>query len=275
MAKDKSTKTEPKKAEVKAEVKNVQKIEDIRNKIQATPPPAEFLEQKLDTASVIAQSRNLFETRAASTTLITDEQVEAVDDIISLVEDGATWDESEELRISFSKCANSFPKGPVLTSALQLICGKIVEYSPKEVPIFKIGSKIGTRFIYQDDLGFIKATGRAPITAADAAADPNLKPDPVGQKTFLSHCGKCDLDFWAPEPGHQLHCPACSANLKKKTKKSSTKISSTEDAVETLKKRLDSYTKMADDAKDGPAKDIMLEKVKDIKDKINKLTKAA
>jgi hypothetical protein len=276
--KDKGKSEVDAKAEVKVDKAEVQEtttsVKDILDKISALPPAgSSYLDSKIDKNTAVAECRALIG-RATVTNMTTQDNVDAVREVLDLIDEDSSWDESEDLRKAFARCTNSFPKGPILMSSIQLICGKIIEFDPADVPIFKTGAKVGSRFIYQDSAGFIRTVGRAPIEAADAMADNRLKVDPVGQKTFLSHCPRCEVDFWSPEPSHQIHCPQCSSNLKKRAS-GAVKVATKQDALLTLRKRLDSYTNLLPTLKDGQSHKVVSKKIEDIKTQIKSLEEAA
>jgi hypothetical protein len=254
--------------ETKVEEKKINKDHDNRALSSAVPPTKYApVVQKLNSEVVVVEARDLFGKRAHVSNLTTETNVSAVGRIIDLVEGGADWKHSAELREAFKHVTNSFSKGPVLTTDLQLLAGKIVEYKVAEVPIFKIGSKVGSRFIYQNDEGFIKTVGRLPITKAEATE--GEEPDSQGQKTFVSHCPLCDIDFWTPEPQHQIHCPVCSNGIKKSGSKT-TGPTTKEETIASLTARLKRFEELAQSGDDVTRK-IASERVNTIKTRLREL----
>jgi len=256
--------------EDKKKFEELQKERDFLSKIQAAPPAGRIpVAHNIDEKTTIAVARDLFSKRASVTSLTTQEQIDAVKKVIDLAEDGAVWDESPELREAYRSATNSFPKGPVLTTALQIITGKIVEFPVADVPIFKVGTKIGSRFIYQNDEGFIRVNNRLPVTKAETMGEEE-EADPQGQKSFLCHCPSCSTDFWSPEPHHQVHCPWCSSKIKKTGAKGST-INSKEEAITSLRSRLDRFRDLAEAAKDDLTKQLYTQRISSIEKKIQQL----
>jgi hypothetical protein len=276
-AKDKTDKVNANNAETAIATEAKKKVstpEELREQARAGLPdvaPMAFELTDAQKEQVITDCRAKFEARAQVTNLTTDDQVKAAEEVIELVEAGHVWSESEELRGAFARCTNSFSKGPVLMADLQLLCGKIVEFDPIEVPIFKTGAKIGTRWVYQDTLRFFDVAGRLPVTAGEVFVDGGT-PDKSAQKTFLSHCARCEIDFWAPEASHQLHCPVCSKEMKQSTASSGSKINEPGVALAALRRRLVSMGKLAEVASEG-AKAQINQRIESIKSNIATLEK--
>lgn len=231
------------------------------------------VEVEVDTDTVIKQAWQSFKERAIVTPLATQEMVDATRRVIELVEDGHTWDESEELRTAFKKVPNSFAKGPVISTGLQLLCGKVVKFDSKDIPIYRTGVKIGGRWVYQDDMGFLRTVGRFPISPAEAADDPTKTADSQGTHTFLSHSAHHDVDYWCTEPQHQLHDHVTSKNIKKPAG-TGKKIDTKEDQAAALRQRLAVYERVLKSAKDDNTRKTAEEKISYIKSKLSDLEAA-
>lgn len=241
MAKNKGKKANEAKAEEKKQVvkdDHQKELELVRAELPDGVKPLSI--EELDLESTIEEARDLFKKRGHATTQTTQDMVQATKEVIDLVEQGAIWNNSPELRAAFRRVPNSFAKGPVLTTALQLLCGKIAQFDKDEIPVWKIGSKVGNRQVLQDDLGFLRVTGRLPITPAEADAQ-GIKADSQVPHTYLAHCPHYEgLLFWASEPQHQITSPPAAKRLKKSP--SSGGISPISQK-ETLEKRLEAYRK--------------------------------
>lgn len=257
---------------VTVEKNDKKKIDEDINLISASIPDGVVpVEVKLDPEEVVNDAWEKFNKRASTSTFITNEMVDATRDVIQLISDGATWNESEELRAAFRKAPNSFAKGPVISTELQILCGKVVKFDTKDVPIYRTGLKIGGRHVYQDDLGFLRIMNRFPISAAEAE-DTDKEADPQGSHTYLSHSAHRNIDFWCCEPQHQIHDHVTSKTLKKPV--SSKKIATKEDQAAILKQRLAMYERLLKSASDESTKKTTTEKISYIKAKLSELEAA-
>jgi hypothetical protein len=229
---------------------------------------------ELDSDSIIKQAWSDFKDRAIVTPLTTQEMVDATKMVIQLVEDGHTWDDSEELRRAFRKVPNSFAKGPVISTGLQLLCGKVAKFDSQEIPIYRTGAKIGSRWVYQDDMGFFRTIGRFPVSIAEAASDESKTADNQGTHTFLSHSVHFEgVDFWCTEPQHQLHDHITSRGIKKPVS-SGKKVDTKEDQAAALKQRLATYERLHCNASDETTKRTAAEKISFIQQKLAELEAA-